>query len=322
MLAILGPLDRRSTIVHLHGHTKALTTTPVLAASRAGFAVVSTLHDFFAGCPNGALYNYVQQALCPLRGLSMSCAMTSCDKRNRLHKAYRLLRGAAQRSIGRYPAVVRDYISLSQRSEDLMKQYLPADARFHPVSNIIDVAKARPIDVAHNQDLLVIGRLDVEKGVGLAAEAARRARLPIVFVGDGPERQVVEAAGARVTGWLSPDKVKDELERARCLVFPSVWYETFGLVVAEGAARGVPAIISDISAPAERVSHGIDSWVFRSGDIDDLAGQMAVTRSDATVCNAGIAVYQRYWARPSDPSRHVAELTAIYDEVIGRVAFL
>lgn len=322
MVAILGSFDRRSSIVHLHGHTKALTTTPVVAASRAGFAVISTLHDFFVGCPNGAHYNYVQQSVCPLHGLSMSCVATFCDKRNALHKAYRLARSAAQCGIARYPALVREYISLSRRSEELMKQYLPTEARFHPLSNIVNVKQAQPIDVGRNQDIVVIGRLDVEKGVRLAAEAARRTGVPIVFVGDGPERQGVEAMGARVTGWVSPDQVQAELELARCLVFPSVWYETFGLVVAEAAARGVPAIVSDISAPAERVSDGIDSWVFRSGDIDDLARQMAFIHDDMCVREVGVAAYQRYWARPSDPVRHATELTAIYDEVIGRVSSL
>src|SRR5215472_15121540 len=48
MQSLLAALDRRQTIVHLHGYTKALTTTPALAARRAGFATVCTLHDFYA----------------------------------------------------------------------------------------------------------------------------------------------------------------------------------------------------------------------------------------------------------------------------------
>ncbi len=69
-----------------------------------------------------------------------------------------------------------------------------------------------------------------------------------MFIGDGPLRPI-EATGARVTGWLSAEDVQRELEHARCLVFPSLWYETYGLVVNEAAARGIPAIVSDYQPP-------------------------------------------------------------------------
>src|SRR6185437_16750841 len=44
--AIFARLPPDRTIVHLHGYTKALTTSPVRAAERAGLPIVCTLHDF------------------------------------------------------------------------------------------------------------------------------------------------------------------------------------------------------------------------------------------------------------------------------------
>ncbi len=155
---------------------------------------------------------------------------------------------------------MRDYISLAERSASILRPYLPPEARFHPLANIIDIPYAPPVDAAANDLLVVIGRLDAEKGIALAVEAARRCGLVLTFVGDGPLRADAEAAGAQVTGWLPLQGVCDVLERARCLVFPSLWYETYGLVVGEAAARGVPAIVSDISATAERVMDGIGGW--------------------------------------------------------------
>jgi glycosyltransferase involved in cell wall biosynthesis len=317
VLGLLATLDRRQTIVHLHGYTKALTTAPALAASRLGFAVICTLHDFFAACPNGAFYDYRLQEPCRLQALSTSCALTSCDKRHRLHKAYRVVRGLAQRHLARFPSSVRDYITLSDRSAAILKPYLPSAARFYPLGNIIDVAPAPPVEVATNKALVVVGRLDAEKGVELAARAANEAGLPIVFVGDGPLRRTIEATGARVTGWVTAEGVRRELEAARCLVFPSLWYETYGLVVAEAAARGVPAIVSDLAAPAERMIDGVDGWVFRSGDGDGLLRCMAWTRDDAAVAAAGAAAYRRHWVRKSGPRDHATALASIYDTVIA-----
>ena len=278
------------------------------------------MHDFFAACPNGAFFDYRRNEPCTLRGLSAACVARSCDKRHVAHKAYRLVRSAAQRHLARFPATVRDYVTLSARSSALLRPYLPDDARLYPLENITDVARGKPVNVAANRALVVLGRLDAEKGVTLAAEAARRAGLPISFIGDGPLRGDIEAMGGRVTGWLPAGEVASELHQARCLLFPSLWYETFGLVVAEAAARGVPAIVSDISAAAERVERGATGWVFRSGDIGDLLDAIEITRDDTAVSAAGRAAYERFWAAPPDRARHTNALVSIYDSVIARAA--
>jgi glycosyltransferase involved in cell wall biosynthesis len=316
--SLLARQDPARTIVHLHGYTKALSTSPALAAQLAGFATVCTLHDFFAACPNGAFYDYRREEPCQRRALSSSCVLSNCDKRHPLHKTYRLARGAAQRHYARFPDSVRDFIALSRRSMDVLLPYLAVDSRLFPLANIIDVPQAPPVDVAANRPLLVLGRLDAEKGVALAAEAAAQAGVPIVFAGDGPLRAPMEAAGASVTGWLDSAGVLQALSQARCLVFPSRWYETFGLVVDEAAARGIPAIVSDVSAASERVEHGVTGWVFQSGDRDGLARCMQDVQDDSRVAAAGAAAYARFWADPPDRARHVRDLLAIYDAVLAR----
>jgi glycosyltransferase involved in cell wall biosynthesis len=316
--ALLARQDPSRTVVHLHGYTKALSTSPALAAQLAGFATVCTLHDFFAACPNGAFYDYKREQPCKLRALSVSCMTTNCDKRHPLHKTYRVARGAAQRYFARFPDSVRDFIALSEQSARLLHPYLSPGSQLYELSNIIDVPRAAPVDVANNQPLLVLGRLDAEKGVMLAAEAAKQAGVPIMFAGDGPLRAAMQANGATITGWLDKAGVVQALDQARCLVFPSRWYETFGLVVEEAAARGVPAIVSDVCAASERLVDGVTGWVFRSGDLDDLARCMRGVQDDAVVAAAGSAAYARFWDEPPDAQHHVRDLLAIYDTVLAR----
>ncbi|HUN40890.1 MAG TPA: glycosyltransferase [Acetobacteraceae bacterium] len=316
--SLLTRLDPARTIVHLHGYTKALSTSPVLAARLAGFATLCTLHDFFAACPNGAMYDYRREQPCERRALSVSCMAANCDKRHPLHKSYRVVRGMVQRHFALFPRSVRDFIALSQRSAALLQPYLAPDAELYPLSNIIDVPHAPPVDVAANTHLLVLGRLDAEKGVMLAAEAAKQTDMSIMFAGEGPLRAAAEASGATVTGWLDSAGVWQALGQARCLVFPSRWYETFGLVVDEAAARGVPAIVSDVSAAAERVEDGVTGWIFRSGDLKDLVRCMMSTWDSARVATAGATAYARFWADPPDRQRHVQALLQIYESVLAR----
>ena len=315
---VLRGCRRDSTVVHLHGYTKALTAGPAQSASRLGFATVCTLHDFFAACPNGAFYDYRQEGVCHRTALGAACLSTNCDKRQVAHKAYRVLRTLSQRHVSRFPATVHNYITLSHGSAELLRPYLPATARFHPLENIIEAEPAAAVAVAANRELVVVGRLDTEKGVELAAHAARAAGLPITFVGEGPLRPALEAAGARVTGWVTPNEVQSWLRRARVLLFPSRWYETYGLVVSEAAALGVPAIVSDVSAAAERVEDGVTGWRFRSGDADDLLRCVAAAGNDGAVAAAGRAAHARFWANPPTSERHVAGLRSIYDTILAR----
>lgn len=316
--ALLGKLDARRTVVHLHSFTQALSSAPVRAALMSGFRIVCTLHDFFLACPNGAFFDYVERQPCPRRALSMDCIVTNCDKRRYAHKLYRVVRATLERTVGALPRGVRDYIVLSERSAAMMRRYLPAGARLHPLQNPLIVEAAPRIAVARNKAIVAVGQLDIEKGIDVLLQAVARTGTPLTLVGDGPLRALAESqAQCRITGWLSRDAVGNELRQARCLVFPSLWYETYGLGVAEAAARGVPSIVSDITAAAERVVDGVTGWHARAGDVDDLVRCLQAIRDDQTVSDAGEAAYRLFWSDPPTLNSHVEQLRLVYEKVLN-----
>jgi glycosyltransferase involved in cell wall biosynthesis len=309
--------SRANTIVHLHGYTKALSSSVVKYAADNGFRIVTTLHDFFSACPNGAFFNFVENKTCPLRALSASCIATNCDKRRYAHKLYRVARSLAQRYVGNFPAGVSEYIALSNKSAELLRPYLPSEARIHFLSNPITVERNSPVDVATREAVIAIGRLDAEKGVAVLVDAARRCKMRLTLVGEGPWRSYAERyEGCTVTGWLSRREVMSQLEQARCLVFPSLWYETYGLVVEEAAARGVPSIVSDVSAAAERVKDGVTGWHVRVGDTDDLVRCLNVVKDDGVARRTGLAAFENFWVDPPSTARHTAALINIYQQVL------
>jgi glycosyltransferase involved in cell wall biosynthesis len=314
---LLQRFEPSRTIVHLHGFTKALSASPVRCALNAGFKVLCTMHDFFVACPNGAFFNYVSSKPCPLRALSLDCIRTNCDKRHYVHKLYRVARAVVQVHLGHLPPGVKNYIGLSRRSAELMRPYLPADSQIHMVANPVEVRKSPPVDVGRNSGIVAVGRLDEEKGIRILLQAARESGVRLTLVGDGPLRAYAEASGVcRVTGWISREAVLAELEVARCLVFPSLCYETYGLSVDEAAARGIPAIVSDITAAAERVEDQVTGWHVRAGDVGDLVRCFNIVSSDGNVRPAGRAAYERWWADPSTRDKHVTRLMEVYRDML------
>lgn len=318
MKDLLSRLNKDSTILHLHGYTKSLTTSPVRAAREMGFPVVCTLHDFFAACPNGAFFNYAQNKPCPKQGMSLDCITTNCDKRHYYHKIYRVMRSGVQQKVDHFPKSVMDYITLSNHSAALLKPYLPPDARYYPLENLIEVKKAPPIDIAANSSVVAVGRLDIEKGIEVLLDAALQAGVRLTLIGDGPLHEKAERySNCNITGWVQPEAVQEELSKARCLVFPSLWYEAYGLVVAEAAARGVPAIVSSISAAAERVTDGVDGWHVEAGNVEKLVGLLTLTKNNETLSKVGTAAYNRFWQHPPTRANHTAGLRSIYSTILS-----
>ncbi|MEZ5692238.1 MAG: glycosyltransferase [Rickettsiales bacterium] len=313
---LLKNMNKSDTIVHLHGYTKALTVSPVKVANKMGFKVVCTLHDFFPACPNGALFDYNLCKPCHRKAMSLDCIKAKCDKRHYFHKIYRVVRGFIQKNIGGFPKNVKNYITLSNNSASLLKPYLPSNANYYSLENPIDIPKKPPVDVTQNKSVVAVGRLDAEKGIEILLEAAKKAGISLTLVGDGELKKLAEPYdNCHLTGWVSPARVIEELEKARCLVFPSLWYETYGLVVAEAMAKGIPAIVSDISAAAERIEHGKNGWHIKSGDAEDLAKYLALTKNDELIRKAGELAYESFWKNPPITQNHIEKLIDIYTKI-------
>lgn len=321
MGALLDQLNPADTVVHLHSWTKALSSSIVRVASRRGFKVVVTLHDFLSVCPTGTLFHHGTGHPCGFTPLSAACLTANCDARRYSHKVWRVGRQAVQRSIGQLPMAGGDFVAISGASERVFRPLLPKGARLHHVDNFTDVPRVEPTAVAANDAVLYIGRLSAEKGPAILAECAQRMGLRAVFVGDGELAPAVRAKcpAAEITGWLPAEQVRDHLRRARVLVLPSLWFELQGLVVAEAAAMGVPAIVPESSGASDWVVNG-ETGLWYTGT-DDLCRAIRTVMDDAALAERmGRAAHARFWAAPPTLDRHVRQLERVYADMLARDA--
>jgi glycosyltransferase involved in cell wall biosynthesis len=91
------------------------------------------------------------------------------------------------------PQVFSHYIAISRFQVDVVGERLPAGSRLHLVSNPIDVPDLGPKPSPARGDIIFVGRISAEKGPLLFAEAARRAGIVPVYIGDGPAAAELQA---------------------------------------------------------------------------------------------------------------------------------
>lgn len=131
--------------------------------------------------------------------------------------------------------------------------------RFNPGKR--DPAFWKQYGLNGNMKLLYVGRVSKEKNVSTLMEAFRLARttmpnLDLVVVGDGPElasfRQQQDS-NICYTGFLQGEELAAAYASADLFLFPSA-SDTFGNVVLEAQASGLPAIVSTQGGPAEIIA--------------------------------------------------------------------
>lgn len=147
-----------------------------------------------------------------------------------------------------------------------------------PVGCDLDTFTASPGDGTKDDTpftFIFAGHASERKGVDLLLTAASRLDregLPfkLWFAGGVDERvRFDEWPRTDHLGYLSQDTLAARFREADCLVLPSR-HDSFGMVVVEAMATGLPAIVSENVGAKEAITEGRSGWVVPSEDVEAL----------------------------------------------------
>ncbi len=144
--------------------------------------------------------------------------------------------------------------------------------------------------------LIYVGRISKEKDLDLVVAAARNLRegeAEVVFVGAGPYEEELRAKlpQALFTGVLSGEELATAYASADLFLFPSTT-DTFGNVVIEAHASGLPTIVSNSGGPKDLVEHGVNGLITRSLSRNDFSAAVRSLLDDPAL-RARMAVAAR-----------------------------
>lgn len=166
--------------------------------------------------------------------------------------------------------------------------------KVHLVPNGVDPDLWAPPEPVEREPLVLSwGRVQYEKGfqVLAAAMARLRGRVPdaqCMIAGRGsylPDLQSqVDVLGVsdlvHLAGFVPDDELRNLLQRASCVVIPSL-YEPFGIVALEAMAAGAPTVVARTGGLAEIVEGTGAGLLFEPGNADELAQQIERVLTDA-----------------------------------------
>jgi phosphatidylinositol alpha 1,6-mannosyltransferase len=187
-------------------------------------------------------------------------------------------------------------------------------ARFNPAKR----SDAWRRTVAHDGERIIgyVGRLAIEKQVEDLAVLAGIPGTKLVIVGDGPQREALEAAlpHAAFVGFLGGEDLARAVASFDLFVHPGE-FETFCQTIQEAMASGVPVVATGRGGPLDLVENSRTGWLYEPGDlgelrkyVQDLMGDDAKRRAFGAAALA--SVQGRTWPVLA------AELVGHYQDVV------
>jgi len=167
-----------------------------------------------------------------------------------------------------------------------------------PVENFTPVEK-------RGEEFLYLGRLNDDKGVGIAIQVAKEVGRKIAIVGQGDPQQFLQ--GNPHARYLPPVGVaerRDLLANARAVFCLTQFVEPFCGVNVEAQLSGTPVITSDHGIFSESVLHGItgyrgrtfEQWVWAAKNIDRIDGRVCREWAEANYSLERVALmYEEYF---------------------------
>lgn len=311
----------RPDIMHVHNYWFLLSPSIFAEAKKRKVATALTLHNYRLVCPGNQLLRNGKVCEDCLTGNPWRVLWHRCYPGKSFLKSalsLRLYLGTRSRSF--LSPWVDAYIALTEFGKRKFVEIGIPETKIYVKPNFMNDPCIEPeVNSQPGEYALFVGRISPEKGLPDLMKAWKRIDFPLRIVGDGPQMKAIRRmapASVVFTGAVTHPEVLEQLSKSSFLVFPSNWYEGFGLTILEAMALGKAVVASDLGPRREIVRDGVTGLLYRSGDVGDLREKIRRLIDDQSLAKSlgerGRAVFLRNYGAEVN----YEALFRIYNKVI------
>ncbi|WP_316809985.1 glycosyltransferase family 4 protein [Pedobacter heparinus] len=319
----------RPDVVHVHNLHFSGSASVIYAVRNANLPLVMTLHNYRMVCPSGSLYNNNKLFLNSLQSsFPWAAVKKRVYKNSHLITLWLSLSIYIHHQLRTWKAVDK-FILLGKHSKSILEKSRLGNyaERMVVKPNFCYPAAFSRVNTIRTH-YLYVGRLTVEKGVLILLDAFAESKLPLKIVGTGPlESSVRDYASqyANITflGQQQKPVVDELLDETIALIFPSVWYETFGMVIIEAFSKGVPVISSDLGNMKDMIKNEVNGLRFEAGNSKDMTSKLLHfsqlhSHEKETYRQNALDTYTKHYT----PEANIKQLLKIYAAAINKHSHL
>lgn len=313
-------LTHKPDVVHVHNFFPLLSPSIFEACQEAAVPSILTLHNFRILCAGALLLREGKICEDCINGTPFSAVLHGCYRGSRLGTLavarminFHMRKGTWEKHVDRF-------IALTEFGKN---KFIEAGL---PAKKICVKPNFSVAPSTHNHGAqkklkggLYIGRLSKEKGIHTMLEAWAMSDLPLRIIGDGPLREDVISSKLKNQNFMGRQGhsvISKELSTTPYLIFPSEWYETFGLTIIEAFSHAVPVIASRIGVMAEIVKDGVTGLHFTPGNADDLHAKVHWANEHPNQMLEMGRNARREYEDKYTPEKNLSQILDIYREAI------
>lgn len=310
--------ENKVDVVHVHNSLNLISPSVYYAAFSCRVPVVQTIHNFRLLCPGATFYRdgHICED-CVSKGLG--CAVKhACYRGSKIQTLACVISTWIHRKLGTYGKL--NYICLTEfNREKLLLLNKPGKKQ------LIDPEKifVKPnftfenIGGGTSEYYLFIGRIEKIKGMDILLEAFRQLQEPsLVVAGTGTQLEHYKALASQnvsFTGFLNKKKLNAVISRAKAVIVPSQWYETFGMIIAEAYASHKPVIAGEIGNVPALIEEHVTGLKFGYNSTKALVEAIKEFEK-ADTSDWGENAYRKYRKQLS-PESNYEQLMCIYEVI-------
>jgi len=320
--------DVKPDLVYIIHFVNKLSPSVITGAKQMGIPVVLRLSDYFMLCPRfDFLYNRKVCEDC-LKYDYRTCIKRRCVKGSIAASTIRVLSMKVHRLLRVYDKVDA-FVTPSQFLKSKLIEYGYDEKKIHCIPTFT-TSKTEIEEPMIGSYGLYFGRIEVEKGVETVIKAYEN--LPnhcaIIMGNDETEegkrlKKYVKKSklnNIKFIGYRSGEALEEIIKNSRFTMIPSIWYDNLPNTALESFQYSKPVIASDIGSLPELINDGVNGYLFRPGNADDLSKKIRSLDDDETVRKMGAESSTRLKDIFSS-QKHYESLIKLFDNILSNTKY-